>query len=398
MRDMATVILKPGREKPVLNRHPWIFSGAIRQVQGDPEPGTVVEVRAHDGRFLGQGYINPASQIAVRMLSWAREPIDRGFWQRRLQRAIAMRQQVIESSTTTAYRLVNAESDGLPGLVVDRYNDFLVIQVLTLGIERRKEMLVELLTELLEPRGIVERSDVEVRTLEGLPTRVAVLAGEPPPDAMEILEHGLRFLVDLMAGHKTGFYLDQRDNRRQIGRYAGGREVLNAFAYTGGFGVYAAVAGATRVVHVETSEEALALARQNVALNELSAEGHEYVLGDVFQVLRHYRDTGREFDVVVLDPPKFAHTKAQVEAACRGYKDINWLALRILRPGGVLFTFSCSGLVSAGLFQKVVFGAAIDAGRQVQVLGRMTQALDHPFLLSFPEGEYLKGLICRVVE
>jgi 23S rRNA (cytosine1962-C5)-methyltransferase len=395
---MASVILKPGREKPVLNRHPWIFSGAIRQVQGDPEPGSIVEVRAHDGRFLGQGYINPASQIVVRMLTWDTRPVDREFWRRRLQRAIAMRQEVIEQDTTTAYRLVNAESDGLPGLVVDRYNDFLVIQVLTLGIERHRQVLVELLEELLEPRGIVERSDVEVRTLEGLPTRVAVLAGEPPPETVEIVEHGLRFLVDLMAGHKTGFYLDQRDNRRRIGEYAGGREVLNAFAYTGGFGVYAAAAGARHVVHVETSEEALALAQQNVALNGLPAAGHEYVPEDVFQVLRRYRDTGREFDVVVLDPPKFARTKAQVEAACRGYKDINWLALRILRRGGVLFTFSCSGLVSAELFQKVVFAAATDAGRQVQVLGRMTQASDHPFLLSFPEGEYLKGLICRVVE
>ena len=361
-------------------------------------PGDVVDVYAHDGRFLGRGYINPRSQITVRMLTTAAEPIDAAFWRRRLQRAIAMRDGLSALWDTTAYRLVNAESDGLPGLIVDRYGDFLVLQVLTLGVERWKETLVALLMELLAPRGIVERSDVSVREKEGLSPQVGVLAGEAPRGSVEIVEYGVRFYVDLMRGQKTGFYLDQRENRRRIAAYAQDREVLNAFAYTGGFGIHAAVAGAAHVVHLEASEEALALARQNVALNGLSSAGHTYVVGDVFQVLREYRDAGRTFDLVVLDPPKFAHTKAQVEAACRGYKDINWLAFRILRPGGVLFTFSCSGLVSAELFQKVVFAAAADADRPVQVLERMTQAADHPFLLSFPEGEYLKGLICRVVE
>ncbi len=393
----AKIVLKPGREKPLLNRHPWVFSGAIRDVRGDPAPGDVVDVYAHDGRFLGRGYINPRSQITVRMLSTAADPIDAAFWRQRLQRAFAMRDALPQLRHTTAYRLVNAESDGLPGLVVDRYGDFLVMQVLTLGIERWKETLAELLMELLAPRGIVERSDVEIREKEGLPPRVGVLAGEAPPETVEIVEYGVRFQVDLMRGQKTGFYLDQRENRRRIADYAEGREVLNAFAYTGGFGIHAAVAGAAHVVHLEASEEALALARRNVTLNDLPPERQSYVTGDVFQVLREYRDTGRTFDLVVLDPPKFAHTKSQVEAACRGYKDINWLAFRILRPGGVLFTFSCSGLVSAELFQKVVFAAASDAERPVQVLERMTQAADHPFLLSFPEGEYLKGLICRTV-
>jgi len=375
-----------------------VFSGAVYDVQGNPDPGDVVEVRTRDGRFLGLGYINLRSQITVRMLSWSAEPIDAAFWRQRLHRALAMRDALTQLRETTAYRLVNAESDELPGLIVDRYGDFLVVQVLTLGIERWKGTLVELLMELLAPRGIIERSDVEVREKEGMSPQVGILAGEPPPETVEIVEYGVHFQVDLMRGQKTGFYLDQRENRHRVADYAQDQSVLNAFAYTGGFGIHAAAAGAAHVVHLEVSEEALALARRNVALNALPVERHEYVIGDVFRVLRKYRDTGRTFDLVVLDPPKFAHTKAQVEAACRGYKDINWLAFRILRPGGVLFTFSCSGLVSADLFQKVVFAAAADAGRSVQVLERMTQAADHPFLLSFPEGEYLKGLICRVVE
>ncbi|MBS1251911.1 MAG: Ribosomal RNA large subunit methyltransferase I [Anaerolineales bacterium] len=395
---MTDLILKPGREKPIQNRHPWVFSGAIREIDGDFEPGDVVTVRAHDRQFLGRGYFNPESQIAVRMLTWSDEAIDEAFWRRRLQQAIAVRDEITGLRDTTAYRLVNAESDGLPGLIVDRYNDFLVIQALTLGIERWKEMLIEWLTALLEPQGIVERSDVDVRAKEGLPAVVEAPAGGRPPDLIEIQEHGRRFLVDLMHGHKTGFYLDQRVNRRRIAGYARDREVLNAFAYTGGFGIYATAAGATSVVHIDTSEEALELARRNVALNEASDVSHAYVAGDVFQVLRDYRDTGRQFDLIVLDPPKFAHTKSQVRAACRGYKDINWLAFRLLRSGGVLFTFSCSGLVSPELFQKVVFGAAMDAGRDAQVLERLTQAPDHAFRLSFPEGEYLKGFVCRVAE
>ncbi|MFQ5340938.1 MAG: class I SAM-dependent rRNA methyltransferase [Anaerolineae bacterium] len=393
---MTDVILKPGRDKPVRNRHPWVFSGAIRKIEGDCEPGEVVTLRAHDRQFLGRAYINPQSQISLRVLTWSDEPIDAAFWRRRLEQAIAMRREIIDVHVTTAHRLVNAESDGLPGLIVDRYNDFIVIQVLTMGIERRKEMLAELLMELLEPQGIIERSDVDVRGKEGLPATVGVLAGTAPPEPVEILEYGRQLLVDLMRGHKTGFYLDQKENRRRLADYARGREVLDAFSYTGGFGVHAARGGARSVIHLDASQEALELARQNVALDNVAGISHKYVAGDVFQVLRDYRDAGRQFDLIVLDPPKFAHTKSQVGSACRGYKDINWLAFRLLRPGGILFTFSCSGLVSPDLFQKVVFGAAVDAGRDALVLEKLSQSPDHPFRLSFPEGEYLKGLICRV--
>ena len=301
-----------------------------------------------------------------------------------------------EVGEATARRLVYAESDGLPGLIVDQYGEWLVLQALTLGMERRKGEMVALLQELLAPRGIYERSDVDVRAQEDLPQRVGPLAGEEPPAAVEIEEDGLRFAVDLRRGHKTGFYLDQRENRRAVARYCAGAEVLNAFAYTGGFAAYALRAGARRVTNLDSSAEALRAAALNLALNGLPAERAEQVEGDAFHVLRAWRDAGRAFDLVILDPPKFAFSRAQLNAATRGYKDINMLAMRLLRPRGILCTFSCSGLVSEDLFQKVVFGACLDVGREVRILQRLAQGADHPVALTFPEGAYLKGLICRV--
>jgi len=393
---MGKVVLKPGKDRPVRGRHPWIFSGAIQRVEGKALDGSLVEVQAADGRWLARGYLNRRSQITARLLTWDEgEAIDDDFWARRLRRAIAARQTLADEARTTAYRLVYAESDGLPGLIVDRYGDFLVLQSLTLGIEQQKPLLVRLLADLLHPQGIYERSDVEVRRKEGMPETTGVLAGEAPPDLLEVVENGRRFLVDVQHGHKTGFYLDQRENRRRVAAYCPDTEVLDAFAYTGGFGVYAAAAQARRVVSVEASEEALGLAQRNFALNGLDVAAHEFVLGDVFEVLRGYRQAGRQFGVVILDPPKFAAAAGQVTGALRGYKDVNLLGLQLLRPGGVLATFSCSGLVGADLFQQVVWEASVDAGRDVQVIERLAQAPDHPVLLSFPEGEYLKGLICR---
>ena len=393
----AKVVLKRGREKPVRNRHPWIFSGAIRKIEGECADGDIVTVVDSRGSFLAQGYLNRRSQITVRLLSWIEgEIIDRSFFRHRLEQAITVRRLLQEDPTTNAYRLVNAESDFLPGLVVDRYNEYLVIQFLTLGIDRWKREIVSLLGELLPSRGIYERSDVEVREKEGLPLATGLLAGQERPALVHIVENGHRFIVDIKRGQKTGFYLDQRENRQKLPRYCRGQTVLNCFAYTGAFAVYAAGAGAKKVVNVETSAEALKLAQRNLALNGFDGRDDEYVEGDVFQVLRQYRHEGRSFDLIVLDPPKFAYSKSQVQAACRGYKDINLLAMQMLRPGGVLFTFSCSGLVSPDLFQKVVFGASVDAGRNVQIIEKLAQGFDHPILLSFPESEYLKGFICRV--
>ena len=405
----ATLILKEGRDKPIHNRHPWVFSGAIGRVRGQPAPGDLVTVADHKGAPLATAYYNAKSQIQARILSWdPSEAVDAAFWRGRLGRAIAGRavmglaadaQPISAEAPTTAYRLVNAEADGLPGLVVDRYGDFLVMQCLTLGIDRRKEMLTGMLAELLQPAGILERSDVDVRGKEGLQRVVEVRHGQEPPVELGILENGFSFLADIRHGHKTGFYLDQRDNRVAVGQapFMAGREVLNVFAFTGAFGVYAAAAGASAVVNVDSSAPALEMAERHMALNGFAQPGDEYIAGDAFEGLRYFREEGRQFDAVILDPPKFAHSQGQIDRAARGYKDLNWLALRLLRPDGLLATFSCSGLISADLFQKIVFGAAIDAGRDVQILRHLGQSADHPTLLSFPESAYLKGFLCRVI-
>lgn len=396
--ETGAVILKPGKEKPVKQRHPWVFSGAIARVEGRPADGDVILVADSRGQPLAQGGYNSRSQIRVRIWTWnPDETVDAAFFAERLRQACERRESLRAANHTTAYRLVNAESDLLPGLVVDRYAEFVVVQFLTLAAERWRGEIVDAIRDLLRPAGIYERSDVDVRRKEGLRLATGCLWGKEPPDTVEILEHARKFLVDIKGGQKTGFYLDQRDNRRRVAQYATERDMLNCFCYTGGFSVYAGADGALRIVNVDTSREALALAKRNMALNGLAMDDDEYVEGDVFQVLREYRDRGRTFGLVVLDPPKFATSQSQVQAAARGYKDINLLAMQILRPGGILATFSCSGLVSPDLFQKIVFGASVDAGRDVQILEKLTQAGDHPILLSFPESEYLKGLICRVL-
>jgi len=393
---MAEVILKRGRDKPVRQRHPWVFSGAIARMDGDPADGDTVDLLAHDGDWLARGILNRRSQIAVRLLTWdPDETMDVAFWRRRLARAIDARQRLPSLAGTDAYRLAFSEADGVPGLVVDQYGPWLAVQFSALAADRWREAIVTALLDLVQPRGIVARDDPEAREREGLSPIEGVLWGEPPPARVEIVEDGLTFLVDVLGGQKTGFYLDQRDNRRLVEPYCRGARVLDAFAYTGAFAARAWRGGAASVTTVESSAEALALAEENLARNGYGGQT-EHVAGNAFSELRAFRAAGRRFDVVILDPPKFARSAGQVERACRGYKDINLLALHLLEPGGILVTFSCSGLVSADLFQKVVFGAAVDAGRDVQVIARCAQAADHPVLLSFPESAYLKGLICRV--
>jgi 23S rRNA (cytosine1962-C5)-methyltransferase len=394
----AIVQLSTGKDKPVRQRHPWVFSGAIRETRGAPAPGEIVDVIDERGDWLARGYYNPRSQIVVRVLTWEhQEAIDRDFWARRLTAAVGMRDALGLARDATGYRLVFAESDRVPGLIVDRYGEWLSVQFLTLGVDTRRQLLVDLLMDLLKPAGIVDRSDPVARRQEGLRTEGGLLAGQMPPRDLQIVEHGLRFPVDLLGGQKTGFYLDQRENRRIVARLARGKRVLNAFSFTGAFAVHALTAGADHVTNVDTSLEALEGAEAALRLNgfdpDTQAEG---IHGDVFQVLRGFRDEGRQFDMVILDPPKFARSKAELDGALRGYKDINLWAMKLLAPAGVLATFSCSGLVTPDLFQKVVFGASIDAGRSVQVIARLTQGPDHPLLLAFPEGEYLKGLLARM--
>jgi len=370
-----------------------VFSGALDRIDPSSADGDVIDVVTPQHEFLARGYLNRRSQIAVRVLTWDEgETIDEGFWARRLGLASAWRVM----GQHEARRLVNAESDGLPGLIVDRYGGWLIVQALTLGIEKFKPAIVQQLQSILRPRGIYERSDVDARKKEGLPQTSGVLAGDEPPDRVEIEEHGYRYLVDVKRGHKTGFYLDQRENRKKIQAYVDKAKVLNLFSFSGGFAISALKAGAKSVVNVDSSAAALQLAQDNLRLNELPVTGTDLVEADVFSYVRQQRAEQRAFDVIIADPPKLAQTQSQIERAARAYKDLNLIALQLLKPGGYLITFSCSGLIAPDLFQKIVFSAAVDAKRDAQIVERLTQASDHPVLLSFPEGEYLKGLVCRV--
>jgi len=394
----GTLILRRGREKPVLNHHPWLFSGAVQRIEGDPMPGDVVQIVAGDGRFLALALFNPHSQIQARILTWHDEAIGNSFWRIKIERALNHRALLNLEPATTAYRLINAEADGLPGLVVDKYGDFLVMQCLAFGIDSRKEMLAHLLADFLQPAGIIERSDVDIRQKEGLPPVSGLLWGEAPPAETIIRENGYHFGVDLWAGHKTGFYLDQRQNRPGVCRpsHVAHKTILNAFAYTGGFAIYAVAQEAAAITNIDSSIPALEQAERNMALNGFQRPQDEYIAGDVFEVLRYYREEGQQFDMVILDPPKFAHSQRDLQRASRGYKDLNMQALHLIHPGGLLATFSCSGLVSSDLFQKILFAAAIDAHRDVQIIQPLGQPADHPILLTFPESAYLKGLLCRV--
>jgi 23S rRNA (cytosine1962-C5)-methyltransferase len=393
----SQLVLKKGREKSVLNRHPWIFSGAVDRIEGDPDDGDVVDVWDSRARFVARGIINQRSQIVVRILTWDQnELIGEGFWRGRIERAISVRESLAADPLTDAYRLVHAEADGLPGLNVDRYGPWLAVQFLSLAAERHKATIIDHLADLTAPQGIYNRSDNEVREKEGLVPVAGPTWGEVPPDLVEINENGFRFLVDIKLGHKTGFYLDQRENRKIASRFFRGAEVLNVFVYTGAFAVYAAAGGATRIINVDTSEDVLQLAERNMRRNGFGGREDVYAAADAFELLRTYRDYRWRFDVVVLDPPKFAASKSQVEAALRGYKDINLLGMKLLRSGGYLITFSCSGAISPDFFQKVLFEAAVDAKRDVQIVERLGQGVDHPILLTYPESQYLKGFICRV--
>nr|Q0HXZ5.1 RecName: Full=Ribosomal RNA large subunit methyltransferase I; AltName: Full=23S rRNA m5C1962 methyltransferase; AltName: Full=rRNA (cytosine-C(5)-)-methyltransferase RlmI [Shewanella sp. MR-7] len=389
--------LKPGREKSLERRHPWVFSNGIHNVKGKLEPGDTVDVVAHDGHWLGRGAWSPESQIQVRIWTFDREEeIDREFFKRRILRAQAGRDDLIREQGLTGYRLIAAESDGLPGITIDKYANVLVCQLLSMGADVWRDTIVDVLAELYPDCAIYERSDVDSRKKEGLASTMGLLHGSLPEMPVIIEENGIKIAVDVTKGHKTGFYLDQRDNRAMAARFVKGKSVLNCFCYTGTFGLYAAKAGAASIENVDVSALALDTARLNMRVNGLNDDNVHYNEADVFKLLRQYRDEGKTFDVIVLDPPKFADNKSQLNGACRGYKDINMIALQLLNPGGVLLTFSCSGLMPADLFQKIVADAALDAKREIQFIERLSQASDHPIGSAFPEGFYLKGLVARV--
>jgi 23S rRNA (cytosine1962-C5)-methyltransferase len=390
-----TLRLRRGRERSLLHGHPWLFSGAVEAVTGEPAAGDVVEIVDADGGWLARGAYSPSSRIACRL--WTFDPdeqVDDGFIERRLNASIGRRSELARQAQVDAYREVHAESDLLPGVIVDRYGDHRVLQLLTPGAERFRQALLEALRRRGDCRSILERSDGDARRLEGLEARRGLVWGEAPPALISIHEYGLTFRVDLMEGHKTGFYLDQRENRKLAGTVLSG-EVLDAFCYTGGFTAAALRGGAARVLSIDSSPRALELAAMNLSANGLEPGRWEAIAGDVFVELRRLRDQGRSFDAIVLDPPRFAPTASQAQRAARGYKDINLLALKLLRPGGRLMTFSCSGGVSPELFQQIVAGAARDAGSHVVFEVVLGQPEDHPVAAHFPEGRYLKGLVCR---
>ncbi|GAC1353703.1 MAG: class I SAM-dependent methyltransferase [Herpetosiphon sp.] len=392
----SKVILKGGRDRSVRLRHPWIFSGAIARIEGTPVDGAPVELLAADNSWLAWGSWSGSSQIRVRIWSWEREQtIDAELIRARIRRALTGRAALAGDKHTNAYRVIFSEADGLPGLIVDRYGDYLVLQLLTTGAAAHADAIIAALAELIQPVGIYERSDADIRSKEGLPPAEGLRWGAPPPPDLEIMEHGVRYGIDLVGGQKTGAYLDQRDNRVRVAAYCRDAEVLSCFSYTGGFELQAALAGAASIMAIDSSADALVAARQNLRRNGIFVPV-EQVEGNVFGELRRLRSEERLFDVIVLDPPRFAGNASQIDRATHGYKDINLLAMQLLRPGGVLATFSCSGLISTDLFQKVIFGAAVDAQRDVQILEQLRQGPDHPVLLSFPESAYLKGLICRV--
>ncbi len=390
---IARIVLKAGREKPILQGHPWIYSGAIDKMENYTLPGQLADVFSSDGQFLARGYVNEYSQITCRILTREKEAIDREFFRERFQKAFHLRQQWI-SAYTNAYRLINSEGDFLPGLIVDVYRNGLVCQFLTAGMERQKEVILQLLIEMFEPEFIFERSDTGPRQEEGLQQVKRLLYGKLPKELI-ITEYGVHFKVDILQGQKTGFYLDQRENRLLVREFSQGKKVLDCFSYSGGFSLFAAKGGAASITAVDSSLRAIELLQENFELNEFPRLPKRFERADVFDFLRE--DT-EEYDLIVLDPPSFARSQKAVKKAARGYKDINMLAFRRLRPGGFLFTFSCSHFIDPKLFQQIVFAAAADVGRPVQILRRLGHGIDHPISIYHPEGEYLKGLLIHVVE
>ncbi|MEK6591781.1 MAG: class I SAM-dependent methyltransferase [Pseudomonadota bacterium] len=391
---MKKLILKPGREKSLKRRHPWVFSGAIARAEGEPKAGDTVAVHAADGTFLAVAAYSPQSQIRARVWDWRERDIDDGFLAGRVAQAVHARAALAAGGAGDVLRLIHGESDGLPGVIADRYGDMVVLQLLSTGAERWRGAIADALAALPGVRCVWERSDADVRALEGLEPQTGLLRGAAPASPHAVIEHGIKYEIGFESGHKTGFYLDQRDNRLRVRALAAGCDALDCFCYSGGFALNMLKGGAKSVTAVDSSADALAQARRHAELNQLPAA--EWLEGDVFQTLRRFRDQGKSFDLIVLDPPKFAPTAAHAEKAARAYKDINLLGFKLLRPGGALATFSCSGGVSADLFQKIVAGAALDAGVEARITDWLHAAADHPVALPFPEGEYLKGLVCRV--
>ncbi len=393
----ATLILHPGKERSLVKRHPWIFDTSVARLAGHARPGDTVIVADAHGKPLAKAAFSPQSKIRARVWSFDPDaPIDHAFFKRRIAQAVLRRAALPELSGQQGLRLIHAESDGLPGVIADRYGDTVVLQLTSAGAEKRRDAIIAGLVQATGCARLYERSDSEVRGLEGLEPATGWRFGQAPAVEIVIEEHGIRMAVDIMAGHKTGFYLDQRENRRLLAELAHGKRVLNCFCYTGGFSLQALAGGATQVLSIDSSQPALERAAANLALNPgLDAARAQWRCANVFDELRKLKSAGETFDLIVLDPPKFAPSAAHAERAARAYKDINLLGCKLLAPGGLLMTYSCSGGIGVELFQKIVAAAALDAGRTARIVKRLQGAADHPIDLAFPEGEYLKGLLVQ---
>ncbi|MEJ5962389.1 class I SAM-dependent rRNA methyltransferase [Pedobacter immunditicola] len=395
---MIEVILKKGKEKAALQRHPWIFSGAIDKVKGSPLNGEVVVVRAADKEFLAYGYYNAQSRVAVRLLEWDESiTIDKAWYQQKLQHAIAARQPVLQDQQTNTCRLVFSEADFLPGLIVDQYANFLSLQILSAGMETVKQDIIDILKEELKPAGIFDKSDANARTHENLEIAQGLLWGEMPPEFIEVKENGILYHINIAEGQKSGFYCDQRDNRRILAEYVKDKHVLDCFSYSGGFSLNSLSKGASHVTSVDSSALALQTLQHNVVLNGYDESQQTSIQSDVNKQLRQFKEEGKKFDVIVLDPPKYAPSRSALDRAARAYKDLNRHAMYLLESGGLLATFSCSGAVDIDTFKQIIAWAALDAGREVQIIKQFNQPEDHPIRVSFTEGEYLKGLLLRVL-
>jgi 23S rRNA (cytosine1962-C5)-methyltransferase len=394
---MIDIILKKGKEKAAILRHPWIFSGALDKIKGSPANGEIVAVWSASKEFLAYGYFNDQSRVALRLMEWDQDvTIDEAWYAKRLEKAIASRAHILNDNTNTC-RLVFSEADLLPGLIVDKYADFLSVQILSAGIKTVKETIINILRSALDPKGIFDKSDAGARKHENLEPAEGLLWGEQPPEFIEVKENGLIYHINIAEGQKSGFYCDQRDNREILAAYTKGKTVLDCFCYSGGFTLNSLKTGASHVTSVDSSALAIETLKHNLELNGFSENVQTSIQSDVNKQLRVFKEENQKFGAVVLDPPKFAPSRSALDRAARAYKDLNRLGMLLLEPGGVLATFSCSGAVDMETFKQIIAWAALDAGREVQIIKQFHQPEDHPIRMSFPEGEYLKGLLLRVL-
>jgi 23S rRNA (cytosine1962-C5)-methyltransferase len=393
---MISVILNKGKEKAILQKHPWVFSGALQALKTKPQNGELVKVLSHKQEFLAYGYFNDESRVAIRLLSWEEDLLpDEAWWRLRLQNAVEARKELLNDETNTC-RLVFSEADYLPGLIADCYGDYLALQILTTGVESMKPVILDELQKLTKAKGIFDKGDAAARAHDGLQATEGLLYGVLPPDFVEVKENGIKYHINIVEGQKSGFYCDQRDNRKIVAAYAKGKNVLDCFSYSGGFSLNALANGAASVVSVDSSALAIETLKKNILLNGFDASKSTSIQNDVNKQLRIFKEENQKFDVIILDPPKYAPSRSALDRAARAYKDLNRLSMHILTKGGLLATFSCSGAVDIDTFKQIIAWAALDAGKQVQIIHQFNQPEDHPIRTSFPEGEYLKGLLCKV--